>query len=103
MEFLGLLFHDRGRRSTRGSGAKNRSAGQLLLANGFVSLQRENEIGSDGCVVRRAEDFVFVSLKYSDPGIDVSGVLLGIMRYATLRSQKYAGEFRSKLLLRIVR
>jgi hypothetical protein len=46
MEFLGLVLHDRGRRSTGDSQGEDRSASQFLLADGLVPLQRENEIGA---------------------------------------------------------
>ena len=51
----------------------------------------------------RAEDFVFVALKRSNPGVDVRGVLLGIVGYPPLRGEEHAGQFRAKFLLRIVR
>jgi carbohydrate-selective porin OprB len=52
--------------------------------------------------VSRTEDFVFVALERSNSGVDVSGVLLGIMWYATLCGEEHAGELRAQVLLSIV-
>ena len=88
VNLLGFLFQHRGRRTPGGSGRKDGSTGQILLADGLVALQCQNEIGRFGGIVRRAEDFVLVTLEGSDPGVDVSGVLLGIVRYSTLRGKE---------------
>ena len=102
MESLGFLLQNRGWRTTGGSGGENRSTGQILFANGLVSLQRQNEIRRLGGIVSRTEDFVLIALECSNPGVDVSGVLLGIVRDAALRGEEHARQLRTKLLFRIV-
>ena len=105
VNLLGLLFQaSRPVEAASGSGREDRDRpGQILLADGLVPFQRQNEIGRFGGIVRRAEDFVFVALERSDPGVDVSGVLLGIVRDSRSRGEENAGQFCSKLLLCIVR
>ena len=57
---------------------------ELLLADRLVAFQRQNEVGGSGGVISRAEDFVLIAFERSNPGADVSGVLLGIMRNGAL-------------------
>ena len=96
VNLLGFLFQHRGGRTAGGSGREDGSTGQILLADGLVALQRQNEIGRFGGIVRRAEDFVLVALEGSNPGVDISGVLLGIVWDATLRGEEKLSSFRAR-------
>src|SRR5258708_10708076 len=59
-------------------------------------------MGRVGSVVGSAEDLVLVALEGCNPGADVSGVLLGIVRDAPLGREEHAGQLRAKLLFRVV-
>src|SRR5690606_28473137 len=53
-------------------------------------------------VLGRPEDLVFVVLEGLDPRGDVGSMLLWIVGNTFLRGEEHAGQFRSKLLLRVV-
>src|SRR5947209_1290973 len=52
--------------------------------------------------MRRPEDLVLVLLQRLDPRVHIGGMLLGVVRNAALRRQKYACQLRAQFLFGVV-
>ena len=103
LNVFGFLFHDGNRRIAGGwRGRGSLPATSSLLGDGFIMLQRQNEVGRRRSVVRSAKNLILVAFERGNPGANVGRMLLGIVGDSSLRRQENAREFRPKFFPGIV-